>query len=83
MRKSYFFIFVLAGFVLINGQPSWTTLNPYPTANDLYSGSVLGVNKFLALSNYGQCFLSTDGGVNWDITIFDTTESIFRNLLHR
>jgi len=51
MRKSYFFIFVLAGFVLINGQPSWTTLNPYPTANDLYSGSVLGVNKFLALSN--------------------------------
>lgn len=80
MRKSYFFIFVLVGISLINGQPNWTTLNPYPTANDLYSGSVLGVNKFIALSNYGQCFLSTDGGVNWDITIFDTTESIFRNL---
>ncbi|MBV6445254.1 MAG: T9SS type A sorting domain-containing protein [Ignavibacteriales bacterium] len=77
-----FIIFVVFFFCStgVFAQQHWITQNPYPTSNDMHAGAAIGENKFIALSNYDQCLLSTDGGVNWSITSYDTTESIIRNL---
>ncbi len=80
MKKFTAFYLLLTLAFSTMAQGVWTTLNPYPTANDVYAGSALGPDRFIALSNYDQCFLTTDGGINWTISSYDTTESIIRNL---